>query len=188
MTNYQSLVNDIQEILISEKELQQKIRNLGQEISSDYSSNPPLLIGVLKGCLMVISDLMKNITLPVTVDFLAISSYGPTTKPSGAVRILKDLDLSIEGKDILIVEDIIDTGLTLNYILKMLKNRNPASIQIATLLDKPARRIIDLPIKYRGFEIPDRFVVGYGLDYAEKYRNLPFIGILKSSIYSQTNE
>lgn len=178
------LEQDIAEILINEDELQKKIKELGQMITRDYAGKEPVLIGVLKGAIMFISDLIRYIDLPITIDFMAISSYGASTHSSGIVKIIKDLDHSIQDKDVLIVEDIIDSGLTLSYLRKNLIGRGPRSVKICTLLDKPERRLTDVKVDYVGFTIPDKFVVGYGLDYAEKYRNLPYIGVLRHEIYS----
>ena len=174
---------DIKKILIEEKELQAKVAELGAKISEDYKGKDLLIICVLKGAVIFTSDLIKRIDLPLDIDFMAISSYGANTKSSGVVRILKDLDMSIEGKHVLIVEDIIDSGLTLAYMIENLKSRGPESVEICTILDKKERRTIDLDIKYTGFVVPDEFVVGYGLDYAEKYRNLPYIAVLKEEVY-----
>lgn len=174
---------DIKKILIEEKELQAKVAELGAKITEDYKGKDLLIICVLKGAVIFTSDLIKRIDLPLDIDFMAISSYGANTKSSGVVRILKDLDMSIEGKHILIVEDIIDSGLTLAYMIENLKSRGPESVEICTILDKKERRTIDLDIKYTGFVVPDEFVVGYGLDYAEKYRNLPYIAVLKEEVY-----
>ncbi|ADL08811.1 hypoxanthine phosphoribosyltransferase [Thermosediminibacter oceani] len=177
------MLEDIKEILITEEEIKNKLRELGEKITRDYKDKDNVLVvGVLKGAVLFIADLIRHIQLPVQLDFMAVSSYGASTKSSGVVRILKDLDEEVEGKHILIVEDIIDSGLTLSYLYSMLKSRKPASIKICTLLDKPSRRKVDIEVDYLGFEIPDLFVVGYGLDYNEKYRNLPFIGILKPEV------
>lgn len=175
--------NDIREILIAEDVLQSKVAELGAKITEDYKDKDLLLVCVLKGAVIFVSDLMRKIELPLDIDFMAISSYGSNTQSSGVVRILKDLNTSIENRHVLIVEDIIDSGLTLSYLVENLKSRGPASVEICTILDKPDRRAIDLEIKYTGFQVPDEFVVGYGLDYAEKYRNLPYIAILKEEIY-----
>ncbi|MTI71257.1 MAG: hypoxanthine phosphoribosyltransferase [Firmicutes bacterium] len=175
--------NDIKEVLLTEEDIQKKLKELGKQISEDYKGKDLLLIGVLKGAVMVLTDLAKNISIPLTMDFMAVSSYGSSTESSGVVKIIKDLDESIEGKDILIVEDIIDTGLTLNYLVSNLKSRDPKSIKLFTLLDKPERRKVDLDIDYSGYKVPDAFIVGYGLDYDEKYRNLPYIATLKEEIY-----
>lgn len=174
---------DIKKILIEEKEIQAKVAELGAIITEDYRDKDLLIICVLKGAVIFTSDLIRKIDLPLDIDFMAISSYGANTKSSGVVRILKDLDTSIEGKHVLIVEDIIDSGLTLAYMIENLKSRGPVSVEICTILDKKERRTIDLDIKYTGFVVPDEFVVGYGLDYAEKYRNLPYIAVLKEEIY-----
>lgn len=175
---------DIKKILIDEDSLQSKIRELGAKITEDYKGKDLLLVCVLKGAVVFVSDLMKRIDLPLEVDFMAVSSYGTDTKSSGVVRILKDLNQGIEGKNLLIVEDIIDSGLTLSYLIENLKARGPESVEICTILDKPDRRKANINIKYTGFQVPDEFVVGYGLDYAEKYRNLPYVAVLKEEIYS----
>ncbi|MDF2883151.1 MAG: hypoxanthine phosphoribosyltransferase [Clostridiaceae bacterium] len=175
---------DIKEVLYTEEEIRLKIKEIGKLISKDYNGKDLMLIGVLKGSVVFMADLMKEITIPCTMDFMAVSSYGNSTKTTGVVRILKDLDFEIEGKDILIVEDIIDSGITLKYLVDYLKGRKPASLEIACLLNKPERRKVELNAKYMGFTVPDYFLVGYGLDYAEKYRNLPYIGILKEEIYN----
>jgi hypoxanthine phosphoribosyltransferase len=175
--------NDIQEILLSEEVLGNKIKELGKEISTDYAGKDLVLIGVLKGSVMFMSDLLKSITIPCSMDFMAVSSYGNSTKSSGVVRILKDLDFEIQGKDVLVVEDIIDSGVTLKYLVEYLKGRGANSLEIVCLLDKPERRKVHMDVKYTGFSVPDMFLVGYGLDYAEKYRNLPYIGVLKEEIY-----
>lgn len=174
---------DIREILIAEDVLQAKVAELGAKITVDYKDKDLLLVCVLKGAVIFVSDLMRKIDIPLDIDFMAISSYGSNTQSSGVVRILKDLNTAIEGKHVLIVEDIIDSGLTLSYLVDNLKSRGPASVEICTILDKPERRTTDLEIKYTGFQVPDKFVVGYGLDYAEKYRNLPYIAVLKEEIY-----
>lgn len=177
-------VNDIAEILIPEADLRAKVAELGARLSADYAGRDIVLVSVLKGSLPFMADLMRAMSIPVRIDLMEVSSYGGSvTETSGLVRILKDLSASIEGKDVLIVEDIIDTGLTLNYLLRYLRGKNPASLRICTLLDKPARRLVEIGIDYRGFEIPDRFVVGYGLDYGEMYRNLPYIAVLRPEVY-----
>jgi hypoxanthine phosphoribosyltransferase len=168
----------IGDILVQADDLQHRVRELGAEITSDYAGKDLLLIGVLKGAIFFLSDLMRAIELPCEVDFMAVASYGSATESSGVVRILKDLDAPIEGRDVLIVEDIVDSGLTLEYLLRSLEARNPASLEVCALLTKPSRRKVDLPARYIGFEIPDRFAVGYGLDHAERYRNLPFVAAL----------
>lgn len=173
----------IKEILLSEEEIQKRVKELGQEISFDYQNKNLMVVGILKGAVIFMADLVKNIKLPITMDFMAVSSYGSSTISTGEVRIIKDLDFSVEGKDILIVEDIIDTGLTLNYLTDNLRKRGASSVKICTLLDKAERRTVGVPVDYLGFEIPDEFVVGYGLDYAEQYRNLPYVGALKEEVY-----
>lgn len=175
--------NDIQEILYTEEQIQDKIRELGEKISSEYAGRNPLVICVLKGAYMFMADLTKRITIPIEVDFMAISSYGQSTKSSGVVKILKDLDVPVEGRDVIIAEDIVDSGLTLSYLVDVLERRNAKSVSVVALFDKPAGRKVDLQADYIGFTLPDAFVVGYGLDYAEKYRNLPYIGILKPEVY-----
>lgn len=173
----------VKEILITQEQISSRVREMGEQISADYTGKDILMIGVLKGAVIFMADLARAITVPVALDFMAVSSYGSSTTSSGIVRILKDLDEEIQGKHVLVVEDIIDTGLTLNYLLDNLKSRNPASMRLCTLLNKPDRRKAEVNIDYNGFNIPDEFVVGYGLDYSEKYRNLPFIGILKPEVY-----
>lgn len=177
--------NDIQEVLLTEEMLAAKVAELGAQITRDYADKELLAIGILKGAVIFMADLIRAIDRPVEIDFMAVSSYGDQTDSSGVVRILKDLDKSIEGKHVLIIEDIIDSGQTLSYLIKNLSDRKPASIQLCTLMNKPERRKVDLPVKYVGFEIPNEFVVGYGLDYAEKYRNLPYLGVLKRSVYEK---
>ncbi|WP_143317560.1 hypoxanthine phosphoribosyltransferase [Clostridium sp. HBUAS56017] len=179
------MLNDIKEILFSEETIKEKVKEMGKIITKDYEGKDLIVIGVLKGSVLFASDLIKNIDMYCEIDFMAVSSYGNSTETSGVVRILKDLDHSIEGKDILIVEDIVDTGITLGYLLNYLKARKANSIEIATLLNKPLRREVDIHVKYIGFEAPDEFLVGYGIDYAEKYRNLPFVGTLKPEIYEK---
>jgi hypoxanthine phosphoribosyltransferase len=176
---------DIGEILVSEADISAKVTELGARISAAYEGRPITLVSVLKGSLPFMADLMRAITIPVRIDLMEVSSYGGTaTESSGLVRILKDLSASIAGEDVLIVEDIIDTGLTLNYLIRYLRGKNPATLRICTLLDKPARRLVDIPVDYRGFTIPDQFVVGYGLDYGEIYRNLRFVGVLRREVYA----
>ena len=175
--------NDIDHILFNEQEISEKVQELGKRITEDYKGKSPFLIGVLKGCFIFMSDLARVIDLPCDIDFMAVSSYGSGTSSTGAVQIKKDLNRDIEGRDVIIIEDILDSGITLSYLTKYLANRNPASIKICTLMDKPARRKSEIRADYVGFVCPDEFVVGYGLDYDEKYRNLPYIGILKPEIY-----
>jgi hypoxanthine phosphoribosyltransferase len=168
------------EVLVTAEDLQRRVGELGREISQDYAGRPLLLVGVLKGAVFFLSDLMRAIDIHVEVDFMAVASYGSATDSSGVVRILKDLDIAIDGRDVLIVEDIVDSGLTLQYLMRNLGSRNPRTLEVCALLTKPERRKVDLPTRYVGFEIPDRFVVGYGLDYAERHRNLPFVAVLDS--------
>jgi hypoxanthine phosphoribosyltransferase len=170
------------EILIDEDALSTRVAELGEEVSADYQGRDLLLIGVLKGAVFFMADLMRHITVPCEVDFMAISSYGDSTDSSGIVRILKDLDINIEGRDVLVVEDIIDSGLTLSYLMRNLESREPASLEVCALMTKPARREIDIPVRYVGFEIPNRFVVGYGLDFGERYRNLPYVAVLSEDL------
>lgn len=176
---------DIKEILFSEEVLAKRIKDIANQISEDYKGKELVVVGILKGSVIFAAELIKNISIPCEIDFMAVSSYGDSTETSGVVRILKDLDNNIEGKNILVVEDIVDTGVTLTYLLKYLKARKAKSIEIVSLLNKQSRRTSDLDVKYIGFEVPDGFIVGYGIDYAEKYRNLPFIGILKAEVYEK---
>jgi len=175
--------NDIKSVLYSEEVLAAKVAEIGAKITKDYLGKDLLVIGVLKGANIFLGDLVRKIDLPVQIDFIAASSYGSSTESSGVVRILKDLDYSIEGKNVMIVEDIIDTGLTLHYLLDNFNSRNPASISVCTLLDKPERRKVQIDVAYKGFDIPDEFIVGYGIDYDERYRNLPYIATLKPEVY-----
>jgi len=178
------MLNAIKEVLISEEALQQRIAELGRAISEDYNGKDLMLVSVLKGSVVFMADLMRAITIPARIDFMSVSSYGSGTKTSGVVKIIKDLDIDISGYDMLIVEDILDSGMTLSYLREMLINRGVRSIGIITLLDKPERHRVDITPDYVGFTVPDEFVVGYGLDYDEKFRNLPFVGILKPEVYS----
>ena len=170
------------EILVQPDELARRVRELGAEISRDYEGREPLLIGVLKGAVFFLSDLMRSLDVSCEVDFMAVASYGSATESSGVVRILKDLDINIAGRDVLVVEDIIDSGLTLSYLMRNLQARKPVSLQVCALLTKPERREIDVPVRWIGFEIPNRFVIGYGLDFAERYRNLPYVGVLSDEL------
>ncbi|WP_294188994.1 hypoxanthine phosphoribosyltransferase [uncultured Clostridium sp.] len=179
------MTKDIKEILLTEEQITNRVKEMGKAISEDYKGKDLIIVGILKGSVIFASELIKNISIPCEIDFMAVSSYGNSTETSGVVRILKDLDHGIEGKDIIIVEDIIDSGVTLDYLLKYLKARKANSIEIVTLLTKPSRRMVDLDVKYCGFEVPDEFLVGYGLDYAERYRNLPYVGILKEEVYKK---
>jgi hypoxanthine phosphoribosyltransferase len=173
---------DVGDVLVDEEALRLRVAELGAAISADYSGRDLLLVGVLKGAVFFMADLMRELTISCEIDFMAISSYGAGTDSSGVVRILKDLDLNIAGRDVLVVEDIIDSGLTLSYLMRTLRARGPRSLEICALLTKPERREIDVPVLYVGFEIPNRFVIGYGLDYAERYRNLPYIGVLRDEL------
>lgn len=175
--------NDIEKILLDETMIRNRVSELGKELSADYQDSEPIFVGVLKGCFVFMADLLRSVDVHCTMDFMAVSSYGDGTSSTGAVIITKDLSKNIEGKDVIIVEDILDSGMTLSYLSNYLKGRNPKSIKIATLLDKPSRRKAKINADYIGFEVPDAFVVGYGLDFAEKYRNLPYIGVLKPEIY-----
>ncbi len=179
---------DVKEILFDEEKIAEIVRNMGRQISEDYKGKNLLLVSVLKGSLLFMADLMREITIPCAIDFLSVSSYGSGTKTSGEVRILKDLDASLEGKDLLIVEDILDSGVTLSYLLNNLSARKPASIRLCTFLDKPERRRVNIKADYIGASVPDEFIVGYGLDYAEFYRNLPYVGVLKPCVYSDKEE
>ena len=173
--------DDLQGVLFAAEAIQRRVQELGDRISEDYgaATEPVVLVGILKGSLFFLADLARRISCPVEIEMMSVSSYGPATQSSGIVRILKDLDASITDRHVLLVEDIVDTGLTLDYLLKSLRTRNPASLEVCALLDKPARRQVEIPIAYLGFSIPDQFVVGYGLDYNQRYRNLPFIGVLR---------
>lgn len=177
--------NDIEKILITEEEIQEKTKEIAAQLTKDYQDSFPLAIGVLKGAMLFMSDLVKRIDTHLEMDFMDVSSYGNSTTSSGEVKIIKDLDTSVEGRDILIIEDIIDSGLTLSYLVDLFRYRKAKSIKIVTLLDKPSGRKTDIKADYVGFIVPDEFVVGYGLDYAEKYRNLPFIGVLKPEVYTK---
>jgi hypoxanthine phosphoribosyltransferase len=176
------LESAVGEILIDSAALRSRIAELGEDISSSYQGRDLLLIGVLKGAVFFMADLMRHLTVPCEVDFMAISSYGAATDSSGVVRILKDLDINIEGRNVLVVEDIIDSGLTLSYLMRNLESREPASLEVCALLTKPERREIDVSVRWIGFEIPNRFVIGYGLDFAERYRNLPYVGVLSDDL------
>ena len=180
-----SMNDDILRVLYSEEELEAKCAELGAQISKDYEGKNLLLVSVLKGAVVFMTDLMRHITVPCSIDFMVVSSYGSGVKTSGVVKIVKDLDADLAGKDLLIVEDILDTGVTLSNLVPMLKMRNPNSVKICTILDKPSRRKANIQPDYEGFQVPDEFVVGYGLDYDEKYRNLPYVGVLKSEIYTK---
>ncbi len=178
------LYQDLERVLLTREEIQEAVKKLGQKLTKDFEGKAPVMICILKGAVVFFSDLIREVDLPVELDFMSISSYGSSTKSSGVVRILKDLDRDITGRDVIVVEDIVDSGLTLSYLKGVLETRKAASVSIVTLLDKPARRNVDLQVQYSCFEIPDAFVVGYGLDYDEKYRHLPDIGVLHPKIYS----
>ncbi|GMK42547.1 hypothetical protein PCCS19_56070 [Paenibacillus sp. CCS19] len=179
------MLNDIQEVLFDAETIQNKVKELGAQLSQDFEGRNPLVICVLKGAFIFMADLVKQLSIPVELDFMAVSSYGASTKSSGVVKIIKDLDVTVEGREVLVVEDIIDSGLTLSYLIDVLERRNAKSVTVVTLFDKPARRTVELEADYKGFSLPDEFIVGYGLDYAEHYRNLPFVGILKPEVYSK---
>jgi hypoxanthine phosphoribosyltransferase len=180
-----SPADDIAEVLVEADAIAAKVKELGGRITQDYTGKDPVLVSILKGALPFLADLMRQVPIPLSLDFLEVSSYGEGTETSGVVRILKDLAHPIEGRHVIVVEDILDTGFTLRYVIEHLQQQKPASLKLVTLLDKPARRIVPIDIDYRGFEIPDRFVVGYGLDYGERYRNLPFIGVLRPEVYGR---
>ena len=177
------LDKDVERILFSEEELKQRVAEIAAQIDRDYAGKEPVLIGILRGSFVFMADLVRQIHLPCTLDFMAVSSYGAGTSSSGQVKIVKDLSEQIEGKDVIVIEDILDSGNTLSYLLQLLQARKPASVRLCALLDKPSRRTKEVELHYSGFSIPDYFVVGYGLDYAEKYRNLPYIGVLKPCVY-----
>lgn len=182
------LVDDIQQIFVSTEALQKRVREIGQAISQDYKGKNPVLVGALKGVIFFMSDLLRAITIPVEVDFIAISSYTSEARDKGVVRVTKDLDLPITGRHVLFVEDVVDTGLTLNYLVASLRARQPASLEVCVLFNKTTRRLINFPVRYKGFDLPDYFVVGYGLDHHERYRNLPYVGILKPEALFSRNQ
>jgi hypoxanthine phosphoribosyltransferase len=186
MSQMGQLERAVEEVLIDEDALHARIGELGDEISADYAGRDLLLVGVLKGAVFFMADLMRHVTVPCEIDFMAISSYGASTDSSGVVRILKDLDINIERRHVLVVEDIIDSGLTLQYLIRNLEAREPASLEVCALLTKPGRREIDVDVRYVGFEIPNRFVIGYGLDFAERYRNLPYVGVLHGDLIPES--
>ena len=175
---------DIEEVLIPAERIQKRLRELAAEIDSDYPAGGVILVGVLKGAFIVMADLARYLSIPIEFDFMAVSSYGSATQTSGVVRILKDLDRDIAGRHVLVIEDIVDSGLTLSYLLKNLRARGPASLEVLALLSKPDQTRVKIPVRYHGFDIPNRFVVGYGLDYAERYRNLPYVGTLRPEVYA----
>jgi hypoxanthine phosphoribosyltransferase len=182
---YEALTADVSEILISAEEIEQRVQAIGEQVSRDYAGRDPLLVGVLKGVVPFIADLLRVITVPVEVDFMAVSSYSAEARDEGVVRLVKDLEVPITGRHVLFVEDIIDTGLTLSYLLRTLRARQPASLEVCVLFNKPKHRLVDVPLKYKGFDLPDRLVVGWGLDYRERYRNLPFVGLLKAEVFHE---
>ncbi len=182
------LERGVQEVLIDDETLRARVAELGAEVSADYADRDLLLIGVLKGAVFFMADLMRKLTVPCEIDFMAVASYGASTDSSGVVRILKDLDINIEGRHVLVVEDIIDSGLTLSYLIRTLEAREPGSLEVCALMTKPERREIDVPVRYVGFEIPNRFVIGYGLDFAQRYRNLPYVGVLRDELVAQAEE
>lgn len=175
--------SDIESVLIAADTMQKRVAELGRQISCDYEGKDPVLVGVLVGAAVFTADLLRHVTEPCFLDFVAISSYGKESRSSGVVRILKDLDESVESRHVVVVEDIVDTGLTLNYLLDLMRNRNVASVRVCSMLDKPSRRLTNVHVDYVGFEVPDEFVVGYGLDFAQRYRNLPYVGILRPEVY-----
>ncbi len=180
---YSAFAPAIREVLLSAEEIEARVQALGQAISQDYAGRNPLLVGVLRGVFVFLADLYRAITIPAEVDFISVASYSAESRDRGVVRLIKDLDLSIIGRDVIFVEDIVDTGLTLNFLLRNLQARGPASLEVCALFNKPKRRLIDIPLKYKGFDLPDRLVVGYGLDYRERYRNLPFLALLEPSVF-----
>ena len=185
---YAELTVDIDQILLSTEEIEARIKDIGARISRDYAGRVPLLIGVLKGVVPFMADLLRSITIPVEVDFMAVSSYSRESRDQGIVRLLKDLDQPIGGRDVLFVEDVIDTGLTLNSLLRTLRARGPATLEVCVLFNKPVHRLVDIPIAYKGFDLPNRLVVGWGLDYRELYRNLPYVGLLKPEVFQHDVE
>lgn len=185
LSAYEEMAPNIGKIILSHAEIEEQVWQIGQAVSEDYAGRNPLLVGVLKGVLFFMSDLLRAITIPLEVDFMAISNYSLEARARGLVRFEKDLETPLEGRHVLFVEDVVDTGLTLNYLLRSLRERQPASLEVCTLFNRPQRRLIDIPLKYKGFDLPDRFVVGYGLDYREQYRNLPFVALLKPHVFQQ---
>jgi hypoxanthine phosphoribosyltransferase len=184
---YGELSTDVQEVLITTEALEQRVQELGQAISQDYAGRNPLLVGVLKGVMFFMADLLRSITIPVEVDFMAVASYTAESRSKGMVRLVKDLETPISDRHVLFVEDVVDTGLSLGYLLRTLRARGPASLEVCTLFNKPKHRLIDIPLKYSGIDLPDCFAVGYGLDYRERYRNLPFVGLLKAEAMQPRN-
>jgi len=185
---YEELTADVAEILLSSEQIERRVAEIGVRVSEDYAGRNPLLIGVLKGVVLFMADLLRGITIPAEVDFMAVASYSPEARDRGLVRLTKDLEVPITGRHVLFVEDVIDTGLTLSYLLRTLRARQPASLEVAVLFNKPKRRLIDVALKYKGFDLPDKLVVGWGLDYRERYRNLPFVGLLKPEVFQEEVE
>ena len=185
LADYGLMADGVREVLITQADITARIAEMGAQIAQDYEGKSPLLVGVLKGVLFFMADLLRAVHIPLEVDFIAVSSYSAETRDRGVVGLVKDLDIPITDRHVLFVEDVIDTGLTLNYILRNLRARQPASLEVAVLFDKPRRRLVDIPLKYKGFDLPDRFVVGYGLDYREQYRNLPFVGLLAPEVFQK---
>lgn len=188
LESYGELAAEVRSILIPAEEIQRQVKEMAQEISRDYAGLNPLFVGVLKGVVFFMADLLRYITIPVEVDFMSISNFSVETREKGLVRLVKDLEIPINGRHVLFVEDVIDTGLTLNYLLRNLQSRQPASLEVCVLFNKPGRRLIEIPLKYKGFDLPDQFVVGYGLDHREKYRNLPFVGLLKPEAFRSSSK
>ncbi len=180
LERYPELAADVSEVLFTPEAIQNRIAEMGAAISRDYQGRSPVFVGVLKGVLFFMADLLRQVPLPLEVDFLAVSNYSPETRDQGLVRLMKDLEIPLTGRHVIFVEDVIDTGLTLNYLLRILRSQQPASLEVCVLFNKARHRLIEIPIKYKGFDLPDKFVVGYGLDHREKYRNLPFVGLLKA--------
>ncbi|RPI87822.1 MAG: hypoxanthine phosphoribosyltransferase [Chloroflexi bacterium] len=180
--NHSELSADVRSIIFDEEAIEKRVGELAAEISRDYTGKNPLLVGVLKGVLFFMADLARKVTVPVELDFMAVSNFSPETRDQGVVRLVKDLEIPLNNRHVLFVEDVVDTGLTLSYLLRNLRSRQPTSLEVCTLFNKPEHRLIDLPIRYKGFDLPDQFVIGYGLDYREKYRNLPYVGLLKAEI------
>jgi hypoxanthine phosphoribosyltransferase len=187
-SRYLDLERDISEIVYTREQILNRVGEIGEAISSDYAGKNLLLVGVLKGVMIFMADLLRSITIPVAVDFMAISSYSSEARDKGLVRLVKDLEIPIQDRDVLFVEDVVDTGLTLNYLLQNLRTRSPATLEVCTLFNKPRHRLIEIPLKYVGFDLPDRFIVGYGLDYRERYRNLPYVGLLKAGVLQSSSE
>jgi hypoxanthine phosphoribosyltransferase len=185
--DHPELTNGIRKVLYTQEQIQQRVAELGQAISRDYAGHNPIMVGVLKGVVFFMADLLRELTIPAEVDFIAVSSYSPEARDHGMVRLVKDLETPINGRHILFVEDVIDSGFTLNYLLQNLRARRPASLEVCVLFDKSSNRLLDIPIKYKGFDLPPYFVVGYGLDFREKYRNLPFVGLLSPDVFQNAN-